>query len=60
VHRIGKVARRVRPGCFEQRIQVRMARSALTRNAGELRFGNADRLVIDRPVDPCLSKVVVT
>jgi hypothetical protein len=48
-----------------------MARSALTRDAGELRFGNADRLVIDRPVDrhsnplvrqacACLSKAVVT
>jgi hypothetical protein len=30
---------------------MRMARAAFTRNTGKLRFGNADRLSIDRPVN---------
>ena len=44
VHRVGEVAAGMRPGRFEQGIQVRMARASLARDAGELRFGNADRL----------------
>jgi hypothetical protein len=51
VHGVCQVAGQVRSGSFEQTIQVRMTYTPLTRDAGKLRFGNANRLLIDRPAD---------
>ena len=51
MHRVGEIPRRVRARGFEKRIQMRMARATFTRNTGKLRFGNADRLSLDRPVN---------
>ena len=44
VHRVGQVAAAVRTGRFEQAVEIGMARATLARDAGKLRFGNADRL----------------
>ncbi len=45
---IGEVAAGMRAGRFEQGVEMRMARASLARDAGELRFGNADRLAARR------------
>ena len=44
MHGVGEVAAGMAAGGFEQRVEMRMARATLARDAGELRFGNADRL----------------
>jgi hypothetical protein len=51
VHRIGQVPRTMRARGFQEGIQVRMARATLTRDAGKLSFGNADRFTVYRAVD---------
>jgi hypothetical protein len=63
VYCVSEVATAVRTGCFEKAVEVRMARATVTRDAGKLRFGNADRirsrqsgtltgfLAVDGPVD---------
>ena len=51
MHRIGEVAAGMRPGGFEEGGEMGMARTTLARDAGKLSFGNADRLLADRPVD---------
>jgi hypothetical protein len=51
VHRVRQVARAVGAGRFKQAVEVRMARAAITRDAGKLRFGNADRRLVDRAVN---------
>jgi len=33
VHRIGEIARRIRPHCFEEAVEVRMARTTAFRDA---------------------------
>jgi hypothetical protein len=44
MHGVGKVAARMRPGGFEESVEVRMARATVARDPGELGLGNADRL----------------
>jgi hypothetical protein len=51
VYRIREVSAGVRARAFQQGVQIRMARASVSRNTGELRFGNADRVVCDRPID---------
>jgi hypothetical protein len=41
---IGHVAARMAAGSIKERSEMWMARGSLTRNSGELRRGNADRL----------------
>ena len=48
MHGIGEVAAGMRPGRFEQSIEMRMARATVARDAGKLGFGNADRLLARR------------
>jgi hypothetical protein len=50
VHGIREVAARVAPRRLKKRIQIGMSSAALGRDARELGFGNAGRLVADGPI----------
>jgi hypothetical protein len=51
VHGVCKIAPRMTARGFQQSIEVRMASASFARDTCELRFGNADRIVADGPVN---------